>query len=83
MSDWQRERKIVRLPGARLTAETVLASTLEKARAGHVKSVVVVIQWDDDTYDCDWSQQKISELCMASVVASDLARMQARPGANE
>lgn len=60
ISDFQKRRKIARLPGARLTADTVLAGTLEKAKAGHVQQVLVVMQWKDGTVDCDWSEMPMS-----------------------
>lgn len=56
--------KIRQLPGVRLTPETVLHRTLDKL--AHIKSVVIVIQWNDDSFDCDWSQMRVADLCMAS-----------------
>lgn len=58
--EWVKTRKIVRMPGVRLTPETVLASSLEKAKAGHIQSIVVAIQWQDGTVDVDWSQMPMS-----------------------
>ena len=63
--------KIVHLPGSKLTPEVVLHRTLQKI--DRIKSVCMVIQWDDDTFDIDWSQQKTSELCMASITLQDEA----------
>ena len=60
------ERKVVHLPGTRLTPEVALARTMQKLPC--IKAVAIVIQWDDDTFDCDWSSMKTSELCMASKV---------------
>ncbi len=57
---------LVHLPGTKLTPEVALHRTLNKL--GRIKSVVIVIQWDDDTYATDWSQMKTSELCMSSMV---------------
>ena len=59
-------RKVAHLPGTRLTPDVVLARTMEKMP--HIKAVTVVIQWDDDTFDCDWSSMRTSELCMAAKV---------------
>lgn len=64
--------KIVHLPGTTLTPEVVLHRTLQKL--SRIKSVTVVIQWDDDTFDVDWSQQKVSELCMGSLVLDEQVR---------
>jgi len=61
--------RLVHLPGTVLTPEVVLHRTLNKTAC--IKAVVVVIQWDDDTYDVDWSQQRVSELCMASMTFTD------------
>ena len=76
VNPWRKQRKIARLPGAVLSPEVALASTLEKARAGKIKAVVIVIQWGDETMDCEWSSMKVSELAMAGVVMDDLVRQE-------
>lgn len=58
--------KVEHLPGTRLDPRVVLHRTLDKI--DRIKAVVIVIQWDDDTMDCDWSQMKVSELCLAEKV---------------
>lgn len=58
--------KIALLPGSTLSPEVVLNRTT--AKLGRIKAVVVVMQWDDGTYDCDWSSMKTGELCMAKDV---------------
>ena len=58
--------RLVHLPGTKLTPEVVLHRTLNKL--ARIKAVAVVIQWDDDTFSSDWSQMRVSELCMASVI---------------
>jgi hypothetical protein len=69
------EPKLVHLPGTRLAPAVVLHRTLDKL--DRIRAVTVVIQWDDDTFDVDWSQMKASELAMASLVlgktATDIA----------
>lgn len=60
--------KLVCLPGAKLSPEVLLHRTLNKLDC--IKSVVVIIQWDDESFACDWSTMKISELCMAEKVLS-------------
>ena len=56
--------KIRQLKGCRLTPDTVLARTLDKRE--HIKAVAIVIQWNDDSCDVDWSQMTISSLsCMS------------------
>lgn len=65
------ERKIIHLPGTTLTPEVLLHRTLQKV--SRIKAVALVIQWDDDSFDTDWSSMKSSELCMASLVLSHTA----------
>lgn len=60
------EPKLVHLPGTRLTPEVVLHRTLNKI--DRIKSVVVVIQWDDGSHEIDWSQQTTSVMCTASTM---------------
>lgn len=64
--------KLVHLPGTKLTPEVVLHRTLNKAP--RIKALAVVIQWDDDSYDADWSMMKTSELVMAALVLDENAR---------
>ena len=52
-----------------LTPEVVLHRTLNKK--DRIKAIVAVIQWDDDTFSADWSQMRVSELCMASMILTD------------
>lgn len=63
---WENIRKIARMAGynrrVRVDPVQVAASTLEKARAGRIKSIFVSIIWDDDTLSCDWSEMKRSAL---------------------
>lgn len=66
------ELPLVHLPGTRLTPDVVLHRTLNKA--ARIKAVVVVIQWDDDSMDADWSLMPTSALCMASMVLAEDAR---------
>lgn len=66
MSDGDYIPKIAVFPGAPLTAEVVLNRTV--AKLGRLNAVVVILQWDDGTFDCDWSSMKTSELCMAEKV---------------
>ena len=63
--------RLVHLPGTKLTPEVVLHRTLNKV--GRIKAVAIIIQWDDETFDTDHSQMKLSELCMASMVMTTLA----------
>lgn len=70
MPDW--EKKIYSMPGAERTAEVALHQTIEKLP--RIKAVSMVIQWDDGSYSCDWSCQKVSELCMASMMLDIEAR---------
>lgn len=66
------ERKIIHMPGTRLTPEVVLHRTLTKT--AHIKAVAIVIQWNDDSFECDWSTHKLSDLCMGSMVLNETVR---------
>lgn len=57
-------RKIVSIPGRNVSPEVVLHRTLEKL--DRIKSVAVVIEWDDESYACDWSATTLSALRMAA-----------------
>jgi hypothetical protein len=69
LSDWLRRRKIAQLPGTQRTAVNALAATLEKAQAGHIKSVYIGIQWDDDTFCGDWSVMPRKDLAVHALMA--------------
>lgn len=73
--------KIVRLPGARLTPETVLAQLLEKK--DRLKAVAVFITWDDDSFDIDWSQQPATTLAAGGVLMQSTAVEILRGGGHE
>ena len=60
------EPTLIHLPGTKLTPEVVLHRTLNKI--DRIKSVAIVICWDDDTYDTDWSQQQLNVLCTGALV---------------
>lgn len=63
MSEWKQERKIAHIgEHVKRDAVVTLAQSLEKATAGKIKSVMVSIQWDDDTLSCDFSQMPRSAL---------------------
>lgn len=73
--NWLRERKIAFLNHTKRTPVVALAQTLEKAQAGKIKSIYISIQWEDDSYDSDWSQMKRSELLMHAYQAqSDITK---------
>lgn len=61
-------KKIFRLPTARLSPDTVLHSTIEMLP--RIKAVAVVILWDDDSYDTDWSAMSVKELCTGARLLS-------------
>jgi len=69
MSDYN--PKLVHLPGTKLTPEVVLHRTLNKL--DDIKAVAIVIQWDNDQVSVDYSQMKVSELCMASMMLQSIA----------
>lgn len=59
---WERIRKIVRMAGynPRIVIDPVqvAASTLEKAKAGRIQSLMVSIEWDDGSFSADWCQMQ-------------------------
>lgn len=64
--------RLVHLPGTTLTPEVVLHRTLNKLP--DIKAIAIVIQWNDDTFDTDWSQMRVSEICMAAMTLDDDAK---------
>ena len=65
-------RKLVPLRLTDTSPQVTLERTLDKVQ--RIKAVAIVIQWDDETYDCDWSTMKASELCLASMVLHEQTR---------
>ena len=57
--------KLVQLPGTAVSPQLVLHRTLDKL--AHIKAVTIIIQWNNDEYATDWSQMRVSELCMVSM----------------
>lgn len=65
---------IRRMPGRRVTPDTVLAETLGKAK--RIKAVAVVIQWNDGSFDTDWSNMRITSLAtMAHMLEVEVHRL--------
>lgn len=62
MWNWNVARKITKLPHIEDNPELVLGRTLDKARQGHVKAVLVGILWEDGSVAVDNSVMKMSEL---------------------
>lgn len=67
--DWQRRRKIAQMPGTISTPTNSLASALEKAQAGHIKSVYIGIEWSDGTFCGNWSAMPKKDLAVHSLIA--------------
>ena len=71
MSDYK--PKIRQLPGARLSAETVLGRTFDKR--ARIKGVAIAIMWDDGAIAADWSQMKKTDFAaMARVMQIEADR---------
>ena len=64
--------KLVHMPGTRLSPDVVLHRTLNKI--DHIKAVVVVIQWKDETFETDHSSLSLAHLCMANMTLDHLVR---------
>jgi len=60
------DRRIIHLPGTELTPQVVLHQTLELI--ANIKAVTIVIQWEDDTFELDWSRQQTNDFCMAAML---------------
>lgn len=76
MGDAPYEPKLVALNDRAHTPEVILHRTLNKVK--RIKSLVLVIQWDDTTLDCDWSQQKNSDLAFSALHLMSVAQDQAK-----
>jgi len=55
---------LVHLPGTKLTPDVVLHRTLNKVP--RMKGVIVLIQWDDDTWAIDWSLMTTADMAFAA-----------------
>lgn len=64
--------EVVHLPGTKLTPEVALHRTLNKV--ANIKAVAIVIQWNDETFDVDWSLMRASDLCTMGVLLQEIAR---------
>ena len=74
--NWPRNRKVSTLPGVRADAVTVLARTLDKAQQGKIRSVLISIEWQDTTTECDWSSMKNDTLCYHAVTMQHQVQME-------
>ena len=63
--------RLVRFPGADFSPEVLLSQLLE-IRAD-IKSLHVIVEWEDETMDVYWTKTKTSKTCMASVLLSKQA----------
>ena len=61
---------IERLPGTNSTPLFILHKLLENIE--QIEGVVVVVKWDNKTYQCCWSSQELSSLAMSSVCAQQM-----------
>lgn len=57
---------LVHLPGTPLTPEVVLHRTLNKI--ARIKSVIVIMTWDDDSVGTDHSLQSASDMVFAAKI---------------
>lgn len=72
--------KLVHLPGTAVSPQLVLHRTLDKLE--HIKAVTVIIQWHNDEIATDWSQMRVSELCMALLTLEEQVKKTMFEGAN-
>lgn len=59
-------KRLVPLNRNRTSPRVFLEEMLENC--DHFKSVMVVIQYTDETMDCDWSEMEPREVAMACIV---------------
>lgn len=64
--------KLAYLPSAVHSPHIVLSRTLDKVE--HIQAVAVVIMWKNGEFATDWSQMKVSELCMSGVALDEAVR---------
>lgn len=64
--------KLAYLPGAVITPKIVLHRTLDKS--DEMQAIAVVIMWKNGKFATDWSQMKVSELCMANLALDEQVR---------
>ncbi len=64
--------KLVHMPGTAVSPQLVLHRTLDKLE--HIKAVTIIIQWNNDEFATDWSQMRVSELCMANMALDEQVR---------
>lgn len=72
--------KLIHLPGTTVTPQLVLHRTLDKL--DHIKAITIIIQWTNDEIATDWSQMRVSELCMASMHLSEQCKKTMFDGEN-
>ena len=73
--------RLVQLPGTETSPQLVLHRTLDKL--AHIKAITVVIQWNNNEYTTDWSQMRVSELCMATAHLQEQCRLTMFEGENK
>ena len=56
--------KIAALPNTKISPQTLLAQVMEDV--DNIKSVVVILQYKDESFDALWSAMSSSQLCLAS-----------------
>lgn len=59
-------KKLHSLPGVDRTPEVLLHQTIEKLP--RIKAISLIIQWDDGSFDADWSTMLMTELITAATV---------------
>ena len=59
-------KKLVPLQPNEVSPRVFMEEMLENHES--VKSLMVVIQYQDDTFSCDWSKMTTAELAMACIV---------------
>lgn len=76
LKEWY--HKLIPLRSVDTTPRIVLERTLDKA--ARIKAVMVVIHWDDESFDLDWSLMKVSDLAMMATILTEQAQSRVTKG---
>ena len=70
--------KIIPMPNTAMSPAVVLHQALEEI--DNIKSVIVIAQYNDDTFDLEWSQMKTSYMALADMMLDQTLRNLMFPG---
>lgn len=80
MTEWAKQRKITRFPGAGADPVVFIAQLYEMAQAGKIKTIAASIEWDDETFADAHMRMSKSKLLFHAHVLMDKAHKGAMAG---